>query len=105
MAKARKFSPIFDARVTPVEKITVLKAVNGTTYGRFQADVDFKGGTQRRNVMAFGDQFAAVRKGLRKGRPVVLAIQHDNGTVKVIGYPREAPVTSANDAAPEAAAA
>lgn len=89
MAKARKYSPIFDARVTPVEKVSVLVAKNGVTYGRFAADVEFKGGVQRRTAMAFGDQFEAVRKSLRKGRPVVLAIQHDNGTVKLIGHPRD----------------
>ena len=89
MAKVRKFSPFFDARVVPVEKINVLVAVNGTTYARFKADVDFKGGTQRRTVMAFGDQYETVRRGLRKGRPVTLTVQHENGTVKVIGYPRD----------------
>ena len=89
MARSRKYSPIFDARVVPAEDIAVLTAVNDVKYVRFQADVTFKGGEQRRNVMAFGSNYESVRAMLRKGRPVMLAVQHDNGTVKVIGPPRD----------------
>ena len=89
MADRRKFSPIFTASVTPTASVAYATTAKGVPYAKFPATVGFKGGDAQRTVMAFGDQLAAVRKSLRKGRAVELAIQHDNGTVKVIGLPRE----------------
>lgn len=88
---ARRFSPIFVADVT---------LNNSVISGKTKADVPFKksaeatikkadGTTMVRTIMAFGNQLAEVNNSLRKGRTVKLAVQHDGGSVKVIGYPRD----------------
>ena len=87
---SQRFNPIFTATVTPASvsnragkngKYTVL---SGATIARDgQADIV-------RTVMAFGKARDAVLSGLRKGKPVELALQHDGGSVRVIGLPRAA---------------
>ena len=84
----RKFSPIFSADVT-LGSIASGTTKKGVPYVKSAATVTLPSGqTVPRMVMAFGEQLAAVRKVLRKGRTVKLAVQHDGGTMKIIGFPR-----------------
>ena len=85
----RKFTPIFNATLTPLAAVAVATTKKDVPYGKFQANVALKGGDVTRTVMAFGDQFASVRDLLVEGQPVELAVQHDGGTLKIIGTPRE----------------
>lgn len=87
--KTRKFSPIFNAPITPTGEMTEKTTRKGVPYVRFPAEVGMKGGPVPRTVMAFGDQLAAVRDSLKEGQTVELAVQRDGGTIKLIGFPRE----------------
>lgn len=91
MQNARPFSRIFTADVTINNSVTSGTTAKGVPFKKTAAATITKadGSTVTRTVMAFGDQLAEVGSRLRKGRTVSLAIQHDGGSVKVIGLPRE----------------
>lgn len=85
----RKYSPIFSARLT-LGAIAISAAKTGVEYAKAKAQVVLPSGQSvERTVMAFGDQLASVRDVLVEGNTVTLAVQHDGGTMKIIGHPRE----------------
>ena len=87
---AKRFSKIFTATVTFGDEITVSDTKNKVVYAKAPASVTLPGGqTVDRVVMAFGDQLMSVQPDFAPGNTVELAVQHDGGTLKVIGYPRE----------------
>jgi hypothetical protein len=85
---ARRFSPIFTASVT-LGSVRTGTASNGNKYSVVQGST-VHGEKVRNNVtvMAFGKQRDEVAKVLRKGKTVDLAVQWDQGSLKVIGLPR-----------------
>jgi hypothetical protein len=87
--QTRKFSPIFNATITPTGEMVESTTAKGVPYGKFQAEVGMKGGAVPRTVMGFGEQLASVRDSLVVGQTVELAVQRDGGTIKLIGFPRE----------------
>jgi hypothetical protein len=102
MTQNRKFSPIFNASIA-VGSIALLETKKGVPYAKSVSQVTLPSGqTVPRTVMAFGDQLSAVSDVFKEGATVTLAVQHDGGTMKIIGHPREkAPA----EEAPEAVAA
>jgi hypothetical protein len=96
-ARARRYSPIFDATITP-ESVEPLTTTQGKDYTRLSATISRQGKPDmKRVVMAFGKSNEAVRGLLIPGQPVELAIQLDGGSAKIIGLPRPK-LTIANDA-------
>lgn len=87
----RTFRPIINAVVTPAS-VQTKTAANGTKYALLsKASVQIGDADPiERTVMAFGKSRDAVAGLLRKGRAVELAVQHDGGTLRVIGLPRAA---------------
>lgn len=87
-APRKGFRPIFTATVTPASVRTRTGKNGKYTYmagARVQtANTDNDNVT----VMAFGKPHEEVKRALRKGRPVELAVQRDGGVVNVIGFPR-----------------
>ena len=88
---ARKSSPIFNAEVTFNNSFFAGTTAKGVAFRKSQgATLKLADGREiSRTVMAFGDQLAPVKNSLRKGRTVKLAVQHDGGSVKVIGFQRD----------------
>ncbi|AXK43909.1 hypothetical protein [Erythrobacter aureus] len=88
-ATARRFQPIFPALIVP-ETVEALRTAKGADYTRMTgAQVLRKGKAPiTRTVMAFGRSHDAVKNLLVPGKPVELAVQHDGGSIKVIGLPR-----------------
>lgn len=90
MARNRKFSPIFQATVTFGDDMVVSNDKNGNIYGRVSGQVTYKdGSTLGRTIMAFGGALKAIQPHFLPGATVQLAIQHDEGTVVIVGMPRE----------------
>jgi hypothetical protein len=88
-SNARPFNPIFVAAITPAS-VSTRTASNGNKYAVMQgATIEQPGKDARQGtVMAFGAQRDEVAKLLRKGKRVELAVQHDGGTLRVVGLPR-----------------
>lgn len=84
----RKYSGIFPANVTFGDNVIVSQTKKGIVYAKAKAQVEMKDGTiVPRTVMAFGEQLMAIQPDFAAGHTVRLAVQYDNGTMKVIGYP------------------
>lgn len=87
-ATKREFRPIFTATITP-KTIEALKTKTGGDYLKMTgATVEYKDKSQERTVMAFGKSIEAVGALLEVGKPVELAVQFDNGSVRIIGEVR-----------------
>lgn len=84
-----KFKPIFVATITPAS-VQTKTAANGTKYALLSGASVRQGDSEPKTmtVMAFGKARDEVSKLLRKDRSVELAVQHDGGTLKIIGLPR-----------------
>lgn len=88
MARSRKFSPIFTADVT-FGAVSIAKTAKGAPYAKSRSTVAFPNGQVcERQVMAFDRQYESVKDLLVAGRTARLAVQHDGGTVKIVGTPR-----------------
>ena len=89
---ARKFSKIFPATITFGEEVVVSETKKSVVYAKSpKATIKHPDGqVKSRTVMAFGDQLSEVQEAIFPGNTVELAVQYDRGTVKVIGFPREA---------------
>lgn len=87
---SRRFNPIFTATVTPAS-VSTRTGKNGKYAVLAGATIAQNGKDPIvRTVMAFGKARDAVAASLRKGKSVELALQHDGGSVRVIGLPRAA---------------
>lgn len=84
----RRFNPIITATVTPAS-VSTRQGKNGTYLVLSGATVERNGNSVQRTVMAFGKAVEQIGK-LRKGRAIELALQHDGGTMRVVGLPRAA---------------
>lgn len=103
MTKRRKFSKIFPATITFGDSVIVSETKGGVVYAKCEAQVEMSDGRKvARTVMAFGDQLMSVQPDFAPGNTVKLAVQHDGGTMKVIGYPRDAQPAEDRDAMIEA---
>lgn len=92
-SKKRPYRAIFTTTITPAE-IERRTASTGSPYLFLQgAGVEQKDGTVRnRTVMAFRrdeSELNAIEAMLQPGVPVRLAVQYDQGTLKIIGEPRD----------------
>lgn len=87
--KARRFSPIFDAVITPGE-IVFGTTKTGNPFVTMKGSTVARDGKedQTRTVMAFNNQLAVILDALEVGTPVKLAVQYDGGSLKAIGFPR-----------------
>ena len=84
----RRFSPIFVATITPAA-VETRQGAKGPYTVMPGATISKSGRADRQlTVMAFGKQRDEVEHMLTQGRPVDLAVQHDGGTLKIIGLPR-----------------
>lgn len=88
-ARARRYSPIFSATVTP-DSVEPLTTSGGAAYTRMTGATIHRNGRpdQIRTVLAFGRPNNEVQHLLAPGKPVELAVQFDGGSLKVIGLPR-----------------
>jgi hypothetical protein len=88
MSTARRFNPIFVATVTPATIDMKVSETKGA-YTLMQAATVSKEGREDRSltVMAFGKAHEEVGIFLEPGQPIELAVQHNGGTLKVIGLP------------------
>lgn len=105
--KRKRFSKIFEATVTFGDEIVVSETKHRVVYARSPDTTVVlpDGSTVKRTVMAFGDQLMTIQPDVAPGGTVRLAVQHDRGTVKIVGYPRGAEPSPDRDAALEAEAA
>jgi hypothetical protein len=86
-APKNDFRPIYPATVVPGE-IKVETSVKGKPYlviPNSTVTGTKSGKTLERTVMVFGKSVDAVTDMLKTGVPVELAVQRDNGTIKIIG--------------------
>lgn len=96
-ARARRFSPIFAATITP-DTVEPLTTVKGKDYTRCAATISRNGKPdEKRTVLAFGKAHDTVSPLLVAGKPIELAIQMDGGSAKIIGLPRAKVVPIATD--------
>lgn len=105
--KRRRFSKIFEATITFGDEIVVSETKHRVVYARSPETkvVLPDGSTVKRTVMAFGDQLMKVQPDIMPGGTVRLAVQHDRGSVKIVGYPRGAEPAPERDAVLESEAA
>jgi hypothetical protein len=90
MARNRKFSPIFQATVTFGDDMLIADDKNGRIYGRVKGQVIYRdGSTKDRTIMVFGGALQAIQPHFVPGNTVQVAVQHDEGTVIIVGLPRE----------------
>lgn len=87
----RKFRPTFTVTVTPVEAATVGDTSKGQPYASLRdAKVSRDGQPDIvRTVLAFGEPNSRLASNLEPGVPIRLAVQHDGGSLRLIGLPRE----------------
>ena len=102
--KRKRFSKIFPATITFGDTIVVSETKHNVVYARSpEAKVVLPdGSTVNRTVMAFGNQLMSVQPDIAPGGTVRLAVQHDRGTMKIVGYPRDEEPASDRDAGLEA---
>jgi hypothetical protein len=96
MSNARRYAPVLIATVTP-QSVETHTGTNGP-YTKMQGALVQRSGKDDliRTVMAFGGPNEKVSALLEVGVPVVLALRHDGGTMKVVGLPRAAAVVIAD---------
>lgn len=101
-ANGYRFSPIFDADVTP-GPVEILTGQKGD-YARMRGTTVTPNGKPAKTItlMAFGKSLEAIRDVLEEGKTIPLAVQYDGGSMKAIGF--QLPKAD-NEDAPEAEAA
>ena len=86
----RNFRPTFVVTVTPTE-IASSDTVKGQPYSTLKNAKISREGREDivRTVMAFGPASSSIAEHMVPGVPVQLAVQHDGGSLRIIGLPRK----------------
>lgn len=86
----RTFRPTFVVTVTPSE-VAHGDTAKGQPYSSLKNATISREGRENvvRTVMAFGPTASEIASRLEPGKPVRLAVQHDDGTLRIIGLPRD----------------
>lgn len=85
----RKFRPTFVVTITPTE-IASSDTSKGQPYSSLKDATISRAGHAdvTRTVMAFGPASSEIAEHLVPGVPVQLAVQHDGGSLRLVGRPR-----------------
>jgi len=90
MRASRKFRPTFLVTITPQEEVDSGRTSKDQPYSTLRNALVSRDGREDvvRTVMAFGQASSGLAAFLKPGKPVTVAVQHDEGTLRIVGEPR-----------------